>query len=664
MILSCFLSVGEAIYDQNLLDKKEAGLAELTVTGGGVAIMDYEKIAQDILINGFCKNQVIKVLMIENSTLDAELIMAKLSKAGYVVDLSLVDNARDMKKLLSEKNWDVVICEYFLTGFNPFEALKILKKLEVDIPFIVISGKIGEENVVQLMKEGCHDCVMKNNISKLPSVITRELEAAKVRNDKRISNLRLQKYQIIAQKNHDAMLFLDKEGNILEVNESAKRLYGYTGEEFMSMKIFDLSCAEEKSFILEQIYGADQDDSIFETLHYNKYGTPIYVEISAQGTILDNEQLLCIVRDVTEHKKIAAKNLYLSSHDVLTGLFNRSFGEEEIKRLDIYENLPISIIMADVNGLKMVNDAFGYHEGDKLLKQAALIIQSVCTTYDKVVRWGGDEYIIIMPKTNKDEAGKTVKRMKSLYANQQTNSINVSISFGWDTKEQNDADIMQVLTNSEDDMYRNKHLEGESARRNIIHTIITTLHEKNPREERHSKRVSAICQRIGETLGLSTLEISKLKVVGLLHDIGKIALDESILNKKGRLTGPEWKQIKRHPDIGYRIISTSHEMLDLANCILAHHERWDGNGYPRGLRGEAIPMLARIIAIADAYDAMTNQRTYRKPMSEAVAKAEISKKGGTQFDPEIARIFAGMALNNMLIADQGNEPQYTLDLVR
>lgn len=591
-------------------------------------------------------NELIKVLLIQNSALDAELIMAKLPKACYEVSLELV-NTLDMRKILSEKTWDIILYDYSLPGSNTFEALKILKDLEADIPFIAILGTIGEENVMQLMKDGCHDCVMKHDISRLPMVISRELEEARIRNDKRILQSRLQKYQILVQKNHDAMLFIDKEGNILEVNEAAIRLYGYTGEEFLSMKIFDLRCADEKLFILEQMEYEDQNGIMFETIHYHKDGSPIYVEISWQGTFLGSKRLLLtIVRDITERKKSAAQNLYLINHDVLTGLYNRNYGEEEIKRIDIAKNLPISIIMADVNGLKLVNDAFGHDVGDKLLKHAALIIQSVCRTDDTVVRWGGDECIILMPKTNKEEAAKTVKRIKGLFIDKQINSIKVSISFGWDTKEQIDEDIMKVLTNSEDNMYRNKYLEGESVKRNIIHTIITTLHEKNPREEKHSKRVREICQKIGETIGLSEIEINKLKIAGLLHDIGKIAIEESLLNKKGPLTEAEWNQIKRHSDIGYRIISTSHEMVDLGHCILAHHERWDGNGYPQGLTGEAIPLLARIIAIADSYDAMTSQRTYRKAVSDAAAKAEIIKNGGTQFDPEIARIFEGIALKD------------------
>lgn len=460
---------------------------------------------------------------------------------------------------------------------------------------------------------------------------------------------RLQKYQILAERANDAMLFIDKEGNILEANDAAVRIYGYTYQEFSAMNISDLRHSN-KSYIIEQMEAADKGGIIFETVHYLKDGTLINVEVSSQGTFLgDNRVLLSIVRDITDRKKREAENRYLSYHDVLTGLYNRRFYEEEIKRLDIENNLPISIIMGDVNGLKLVNDAFGQDTGDLLLQKVAAAIRRACRTEDIVARWGGDEFVILLPKTKTEEAEEIVNRIKDLSANEYVNSIRVSITLGWDTKKTMNEDIQKVLRNVEDSMYKHKIIENEGMRGNTISTIINTLHEKNPREEQHSKRVSELCQKIGEALGFSEIEVSRLKVVGLLHDIGKIAIDEGILNKSGRLTETEWEQIKKHPDIGYRILSSSFDMLELADCILAHHERWDGAGYPKGLKGAAIPRVSRIIALADAYDAMISERPYRNAMSEEQAMIEIEKNAGTQFDPEITKIF----IERVLIRKRG-----------
>ncbi|MHB8124095.1 MAG: HD domain-containing phosphohydrolase [Desulfitobacteriaceae bacterium] len=347
-------------------------------------------------------------------------------------------------------------------------------------------------------------------------------------------------------------------------------------------------------------------------------------------------RLIGTFQDITKRKNAEEEIIYLSYHDKLTGLYNRRFYEEEIKRLDTERNLPISIIIGDVNGLKLVNDAFGHDKGDELLQKAATAIQSACRTDDIVARWGGDEFVILLPKTKTEEAERIVKRIKELYSNEYVNALSVSISFGWDTKQKTDQDILKVLKSAEDYMYKHKIIENKGMRSNIISTIINTLHEKNPREEQHSKRVSRICQNIGKAMGFSEIEVSRLKIVGLLHDIGKIAIDEGILNKPRKLTEQERNEIKRHPDIGYRILSKSYDMLELADCILAHHERWDGTGYPKGLKGEAIPRVARIIALADSYDAMTSERPYRNAMSEEEALIEIKKNSGTQFDPEIA----------------------------
>lgn len=351
------------------------------------------------------------------------------------------------------------------------------------------------------------------------------------------------------------------------------------------------------------------------------------------------------IQDITERKTAENEIVYLSYHDKLTGLHNRRFYEEAIQQVDDERNLPVSIILADVNGLKLVNDAFGHHKGDELLQKASAAFQSVLRTTDVVARWGGDEFVILLPKTKSEEVETIIKRIKERYVDERVYNLNLSISFGWHTKTKKEEDILKILKIAEDNMYKNKVIENEGIRGNTIGTIIHTLHEKNPREEQHSKRVSRICVSIGKAMGLSGIEINKLKVVGLLHDIGKIAIEESILNKNSALTAQEWDEIKRHPEIGCRILSASYEMGELAECVLAHHERWDGAGYPKRLKGEEIPKIARIIMLADSYDAMISERPYRKALSEERILEEIRNHAGLQFDPEIAEIFVEKVLN-------------------
>lgn len=358
-------------------------------------------------------------------------------------------------------------------------------------------------------------------------------------------------------------------------------------------------------------------------------------------------RLIGTIQDITKRKKTEEEIIYLSYHDKLTGLYNRRFYDEQIKRLDTERNLPISIIIGDVNGLKLINDAFGHDKGDELIQKSAAAIQSACRADDIVARWGGDEFVMLLPRTKTEEAELIVNRIKQFYSNETINDLCVSISFGWDTKRKTDEDVQIVLKNAEDNMYKHKIAEKESMRGQAINKIIKALYDKNPREEQHSIRVSEICQTIGRAIGLSEIEVSKLKVAGLLHDIGKISIEKSILDKTEKLTQQEWDIIKRHSDIGYRILSSSYDMLELADYIFAHHERWDGTGYPKSLKGEAIPRVARIIALADSYDAMTSERPYRNALREEEVLAEIRNNAGTQFDPEIARIFIEKVLDKL-----------------
>ncbi|MDR3541326.1 MAG: transporter substrate-binding domain-containing protein [Desulfosporosinus sp.] len=350
-------------------------------------------------------------------------------------------------------------------------------------------------------------------------------------------------------------------------------------------------------------------------------------------------RLIGMIQDVTDRKQTEEKIVYLSFHDRLTGLYNRRFFEEELKRLDVARNYPLTLVMSDVNGLKLINDSFGHAVGDELLKNVAKVLRQGCRRDDIIARLGGDEFVILLPNTDGAETEQILKRIKGLAIRERVGSIELSISFGYETKRHENEDIHELFKKAEDYMYKRKLFEGPSMRGKTIKTIIKTLHEKNKREEQHSYRVSALCQSMGEALGLPEGEIQELKNVGLLHDIGKIAIDEEILNKPGKLTNAEWEEIKRHPEIGYRILSTVHGMAEMAEYVLSHHERWDGLGYPKGIKGEEMPLQPRIIAIADAYDAMTSARSYRDALPDEVAIAELQKNAGIQFDPELVKLF-------------------------
>jgi diguanylate cyclase (GGDEF)-like protein len=360
-------------------------------------------------------------------------------------------------------------------------------------------------------------------------------------------------------------------------------------------------------------------------------------------------------QDITERKKSEEKLVYLSFHDYLTGLHNRRFFEEEILRIDTSANLPISIIMCDINGLKLVNDSFGHNAGDALLKKAAETLKKVCREGDILARIGGDEFVVALTKTEADDALKVANRIKELASHEMVANIELSISFGYDTKTSDRQSIIEIIANAENHMYRHKLHERSSMRSKTTELIMNTLFEKSSREAIHSKRVSSICMVIADKMNYQKEAVKQIGIAGLIHDIGKIGIDGKMLNKHGRLSDEEKKEIEKHPEIGWRLLSSTAEFSVLAQFVLSHHEKWDGSGYPNGIKGQKIPLESRIISVAESYDAMTGERSYRKALSREAVIKELKRCSGAQFDPEIVDVFINQVLSGS--SDFGTEVQ-------
>ncbi len=447
----------------------------------------------------------------------------------------------------------------------------------------------------------------------------------------------------------DGVISTDSNGNIEIMNAIAENLTGWSQDEALG-KPFDvvfhirneytkIKCESPIEKVLTQ-------GKIFElgehTILVSKSGIEQPIEDSA-APIRDEEGningAVLIFRDFTEKKEKQDRIEYLSYHDQLTGLYNRRYWEEALTRIDNDENYPLSVVLVDVNGLKMINDAFGHVIGDKVLQRTAEVMLSECRTKDIIARIGGDEFVIMMPGTDASEVEVKLQQMVSVFENQAVGSVNISVSYGWGVKQEALERMSDIFKVAEDHMYRRKLSESKSMRYKTIEIILRTLHEKSEREKRHSESVSILCEKIGIAMGLDTEDIKELKTAGRMHDIGKIAIDLSILDKPGALTATERIEIERHPEQGYQILRSISEFAKMAEYVLAHHERWDGSGYPGKLKGEEIPLEARIIAIADSYHAMICDRPYRKAMSKEAAVEEINRCSGSQFDPVIVELF-------------------------
>lgn len=420
----------------------------------------------------------------------------------------------------------------------------------------------------------------------------------------------------------------------IDVNDSWETVMGVKKEVVLGNRVMELFPNTEEYWI--DLYGKVAITG--KPIRFENYASELDKYLLSNVYSPDPGYFAVIVEDITQRTKAEKELKYLSTHDVLTGLTNRDYFSEQLIQLDKAENRPISVISFDINGLVIINEAFGYNQGNEFIRFVSGSLQESFSEDDVISRISGDEFAVIMINTSSDQAREQALKLAQTIKSYNYKEVGISVAFGIATKTDSE-DISKLLLLSENDMLSSKLFDSQSHRNQSIQAIIKAYNEKNPREEAHTQRVSDISERFGIILGMSNDNINKLKAISHLHDIGKIAIDEGILNKPGKLTVEEWEIIKKHPEIGARIISSSNEYALIAEDILAHHERFDGKGYPKGISGKDIPLRARIISIVDSYDAMTSDRPYRKAMTHKEAVNEIIKCAGTQFDPELVDIF-------------------------
>jgi diguanylate cyclase (GGDEF)-like protein len=350
-----------------------------------------------------------------------------------------------------------------------------------------------------------------------------------------------------------------------------------------------------------------------------------------------------ISKDITESKKMEKKLKEISLYDPLTKLYSRTFFEEEMVRLEKSRYYPMAIIVCDIDGLKIINDAMGHKQGDKLLKAAASILNSCFRTSDVVARIGGDEFSVLLPEANTDRVidycRRIRKEIKRYNKNKKAEDFSLSVSIGYSINYNPPTDMNILFKEADDTMYKEKLQKRYSSKNKIIQALIATMEARDYITDGHAERLEKYVRQLGASIGLSEKDLNDLSLLARFHDLGKVGVPDSILFKKEPLTEKEFEEMKRHCNIGQRIALSTSDMAHIADYILKHHEWWNGSGYPLHLKKEEIPLLCRILAIADAYDAMTENRPYRKALTHEEALKRIKMNAGTQFDPCLVKKF-------------------------
>lgn len=468
---------------------------------------------------------LVRAIIVEDSEDDLLLILRALKQGGFDLEYTCVDTETAFKSALEDDNWQLVICDHAMPVFSAPEALTVLNQSGRDLPFIIVSGTIGEDVAVKAMKSGAHDYIMKNNLSRLAPAVERELREAAIRAESR--------------RNRDQLV-------------------------------------------------------------------------------------------------------YMTLHDSLTGIYNRIYFDNELERLSGGRDHPLAIIYADIDGLRLVNETLGQKAGDRYLKTCAELLKKSLRRGDLLARIGGDEFAATLPKTDEKTARQVVERIYRSFNqfNRENEQLPLIISLGLAVSSGPEEEPAATLKKADHYLRLEKQNRSGSSRSQVVKALLAALSERDYIAGGHAERLQELCLEMGRAVGLDRYRLAALDLVAQVHDLGKIGIPDQILFKESGLSDEEWQIMRQHPEKGYRIACASPDLEGVAELILRHHEKYDGTGYPLGLKGEEIPLECRILTIIDAYDAMTNDRPYRRAKSKSEALSELKQCAGTQFDPNLVQVFS------------------------
>lgn len=603
------------------------------------------------------------MLLVEDSEDDALLIARELKKGGYDLFLQRVDTLPAMAKALKDHSWDIIISDHMMPSFSAPAALALLKERKLDIPFLIVSGCIGEDVAVAAMKAGASDFLLKDNLARLIPVVQRELREAQERQgrtDAEQAKTELEaRTQTILENAADGIVIIDEQLRIDSFNVSASRQFGYSPEEVVGQRI-EILLQDES--ILGDLNGFSSGKTR-DVLARRKDGTTFTAEVAVSKIAYRQKSIYTVfIRDVTERyensKRIRKQIERLEALRMVELAINSS--------LDI--GLTLSVIVdqavtqlgvdaAEVLLLNPHTHILHFSAGKGFCSKA---IQKCCVR-------AGDDYpgkavsersiVTYSPTRERSPSARTLILREEgfvegwampLIAKGQVKGVIevfnrslVKVDEGWISFfELLAAQAALAIDNATlFDRLQRTNLDLALAYDSTLEGWSRALDLRDKETEGHTERVVDQTLSLCEACGVRQEHLVHIRRGALLHDIGKMGIPDSILLKEGPLTEDEWKVMRMHPVYALQWLSPIpylKEALDIPYC---HHERWDGTGYPRGLTGEQIPKAARIFAVVDVWDALTSDRPYRKAWTKEKAREHIAANAGSHFDPEVVKVF-------------------------
>lgn len=459
-----------------------------------------------------------------------------------------------------------------------------------------------------------------------------------------------EKYKLLFENAVEGIAVL-QQGKIKISNPMLRTILNASERELREKNILELIHREDREMVAnlhrERIKG-NKDQIIEEFRALRMDGAVRWIESKGIRIMWNGAPAsLNFLTDITERKETEKNILHLSYHDQLTGIYNRRFFEEELNRLDNPRNFPLSIVIVDVNGLKLFNDGFGHKAGDELIVTVAQLLDEESRGNDVAARIGGDEFVVLMPDTDEKQVKVFEKRFQKVLANKRVAGIPISISLGYATKIDESMAIQDIFKRAEEGMYRSKMDSSPKYKRKTLDRIMKEVFNRVHWEESHAENTRELARIFGEVLGYNQKDVEDLEQAGYYHDIGKIGVGRQILMKNTLLEPEELRVVERHPEVGYQLLNTTNETFSIAEIVLHHDEKWDGSGYPQGIKGKKIPEKARIISIVEVYENLTHDRPYQRTLSRNEAVEVLVSEKEKSFDPELVTILIEEVLPRM-----------------